>query len=877
MSLKIFMDLFQGRRDCYGQQKFVMKEALTEEVFRGHVEGKQRIGVFPLHNGKSDGPGEWSSWIAADIDDKDFQKALSLKRRLETIGITAYIERSKSKGYHIFSFYDKQIEAWKLRAVYQMVLDQLGFICELFPKQDKADESGYGNFINLPLFGGDIADHKTIFVDDREEPLYTMLADMEFIRVNKIKIIEEIVAVNQMQRREDAPNPSRPAEGIVGASKISTPPCIKKILDGKIKQGEHNESWFRLAVYYKEKNIPKAETLVLLEDWNKKNPNKNKLTELHRTVQSVFERKYKSFPCGEGVLGYLCDKEACPLIMFHERNKDIQNGILTMVRRGEDFMTFRQRDLEFSLNNFQFFKGGKFKASLTMSIPQEKKLIFKDTVDLDIASHRKRFIKAAEKIESIADLELTLINLQDLVVRKVQEEERDKILHPKQLYIMTEQEKEDALKFLQSSPDLLSKVIEVTGRMGVIGEETLRLMAYLSFTSRITKDPISITVKGESSSGKSYGCQNIMKLIPEEGVHFMTRATSQAFFHMPEDGLQHRIVYINELPGSESADYSIRTAQSEGDLILFMPIKDPNTGDMQTVQKRVKGPVGFLITTTQPKGHDENETRNFSVYSDDSPELTNEIGKITIRRGLGEEFIIDDKEIHLWKNIQRLLNSDYQIIIPYAREVFASFPDKPVRIRRDRERFRNLINIVTLLHQYHREKKQLPSGKTVLYSNLADYYIAKSIAEALLTYTIYELSPSSEEIWKAIKEMEQAWLEAPENHNKEDNEFTFKYKEVAEHLEWKIEKLKKWTTSLLRANLIEYIDKNVGGKGKTASFKITRQGKAFSSSSLSFLPDIKIMQEKYPCDTHLFYDPFRGGPVDLNYEGAPAGLMEGVD
>jgi hypothetical protein len=379
--------------------------------------------------------------------------------------------------------------------------------------------------------------------------------------------------------------------------------------------------------------------------------------------------------CEDAVIAPFCDKEKCPLTNAQNRKEQIDAGIITMVFRDPESMVFRKKNYEYRLTNFEFTKSGKFKNSLTLS--KDGKIVHKDIVNLGMASNRKRFITAGKDEELDSDL----IKIEDLVKKQLEKEEHEKLLAPKQLYIMTEGEKNEAIKFLEATPNLLYHVIDLTNRMGVMGEETLRLMVYLCYTSRILKDPLSMTVKGEASSGKSFSCTNVQRLIPEEGYHFITRATQNAFFHLSEDGMQHRIIYINELQGSESADYSIRTAQSEGDLILMMPIKDPQTGDMETVTKRVKGPVGFLITTTKAQMFDENETRNFSIFSDDSPQLTQAIGDITVRKVLGETFKVDEKELNLWKNIQRLLNPDFKVIIPYAKEVFSSFPDKPVRIR----------------------------------------------------------------------------------------------------------------------------------------------------------------------------------------------------
>ena len=496
--------------------------------------------------------------------------------------------------------------------------------------------------------------------------------------------------------------------------------------------------------------------------------------------------------------------------------------------------------------------------------------MYKDSIKLSMASSRKRFEMSVQDPE----IDFDLIKLEDLVKKQIEKEEHDKLTAPKQLYIMTEGEKNEAVKFLESTNDILYRALEVTNKMGVVGEETLRLMIYLCYTSRITKEPLSMTVKGEASSGKSFSCTSVQRLIPEEGYHFITRATQNAFFHLPEDGMQNRIIFINEVQGSESADYSIRTAQSEGDLILMMPVKDQHTGNMETITKRVKGPVGFLITTTKAQMHNENETRNFSVFSDDSPKLTSEIGDITIRKAMGETFKVDEKELNLWKNVQRLLNSEFKVIIPYAKEVFSAFPDKPVRIRRDRERFRVLIEIITILHQFHREQKKTKEGGIYLISTLADYHIAKVVAEAILTYTIYEIGPSAEELWQAIKSMNDTQSSQEPLEESAYEEFIFKHKDIAEYMDWKVEKVKKWIYVLMRANLIEYHEKGSGGRGKASLFKISRRGLEWSSSSLGFLPKIEDLYDKYECSKEIFYNPISGQSIDPQISEAPEGLLD---
>jgi len=264
---------------------------------------------------------------------------------------------------------------------------------------------------------------------------------------------------------------------------------------------------------------------------------------------------------------------------------------------------------------------------------------------------------------------------------------------------------------------------------------------------------------------------------------------------------------------------------------------------------------------------DENETRNFSIFTDDSPGLTRRIGDITARKALGETFIITDEKLNLFKNTQRLLNPEFKIVIPFAKEVFEAFPDKPVRIRRDRERFRELIEIITLIHQFHR-KQIKKNGSVILAATLADYYMACVIAGNTLLHTIYEIGPASKAVWNAIKELQNNFVVS-----QNPEEFTFKYKDVADAIGWKPEKTKKWTLTLLSAGIIEYSDTSTGGRGKAAVYKISKTGNDIIAKAANFLPSVEDLWEKYPCEKDYFYNPISGERIDPEIADAPEQLV----
>jgi len=857
--LEIFARLFSGRKDIYGLNQMCMKEPLTSKVYKDHLEGVQRIGVYPIYDKK------FINWAAVDIDEDDFEKAKLIYEKAEHYNLKVFLERSKSKGWHIWAFFEKPIEAVKVRLVFEMILEELNIKCEFFPKQDEVNESSpYGNFIFLPLFGGSVSNGRTIFIDKDNKVIIDKAEDLHKIQLNSATLIPAIITQKKLERRQVV---LKETNGGVEPAKAYTRilPCIENIKKG-VPQGHRDECCFRIAINYKEKGIAREDIETLLNDWNLKNKPPLEQKDLIKIVNSVYKGGYKSYGCDSGIISVYCNKDACPLMQAQDRKDLIEKGVMTLVFRDASAMVFRKKNYEYRMTNFEFTKSGKFKVSLTLS--KDGKIAYKNPISFDVAAQRAQFVKATGDDEINTDL----IKLEDLVRKQIEKEEQDKITQTKQLYVMTEEEKKEAIEFLDNTIDILYKVIDTTNRLGVMGEEIMRLMVYLCFTSRIIDNPLSITVKGESSSGKSFSCQNVQKLIPEEGYHFITRATQNAFFHLAEDGMQHRIIYINEIQGSEDSDYSIRTAQSEGDLILMMPIKDPATGNMETITKKVKGPVGFLVTTTKANMFDENETRNFSVFSDDSPQLTKKIGNITIRRAKGEDFKVDEKELNLWKNIQRLLNPDLKVIIPYAEEVFSSFPDKPVRIRRDRERFRVLIEIITILHQ-HQRKQEKKDNNVLLVSTLADYLLAKMISESTLVYTIYETGPSAEELWQKIKEMGDNYKTPPDT---KDHEFTFKYRDIADYIAWNINKVKKWMGTLIKFGLVEYLEGSIGGKGKASVFKISGKHLEFASETLVFLPTIENLYEKYPCDPKLFYNPFTGQPISPVNAEAPKGLLDGV-
>jgi len=145
-----FERLLSGRKDAWGAvHGECVRQPVTQRSYFLHLIGKTSLGIYPLID---DGTCRFGS---IDLDRDDLSLALEIRDQLWNIGMKpAFIERSKSKGYHIWVFFSKPVKAKEIRHILNTVLSKLNLTLEVFPKQDRLNEGEIGNYINLPYFGG---------------------------------------------------------------------------------------------------------------------------------------------------------------------------------------------------------------------------------------------------------------------------------------------------------------------------------------------------------------------------------------------------------------------------------------------------------------------------------------------------------------------------------------------------------------------------------------------------------------------------------------------------------------------------------------------------------------------------------------------------
>jgi len=149
-TLDDYVTLFRGRGDVYGHNEGrCVKEALTIEKFVDHLVGTEPIGVYPL----VPVDGAYSCvWGCSDFDTADAHRhAMALHEAFSAAGVTSWVEKSRSKGYHVWVFCTSLVSATDMRNMFLAAHQVAGVpATEVNPKQTTLAKGQYGNYVRLP-------------------------------------------------------------------------------------------------------------------------------------------------------------------------------------------------------------------------------------------------------------------------------------------------------------------------------------------------------------------------------------------------------------------------------------------------------------------------------------------------------------------------------------------------------------------------------------------------------------------------------------------------------------------------------------------------------------------------------------------------------
>lgn len=305
IQIQQFLLLFKGKSNTYvhnelplempprGEKtKTVIKQCqgeVNQSIVSKHLNGTFALGVCPV---MSDGK------CTFGVIDFDYYKG-KIRHVLDVIrehSLPLIPFRSKSGGLHCYLMLTKAVKASVMRETLNSIIQTFSFDkiygaehVEVFPKQDRVSEDGFGSAITLPYFNGDDTYTYMLNLDGSPVRFGDALGYIQkhLVPIERVKEVLDDLPYND------------------------APPCIQRILLSGLVGGDdtgRNNFLFAFAVYAAKKyGDGYADKVFELND-SFETPLERGAVEA--TINSIKQKEY-SYPCKNIPCSAYCNKSTC--------------------------------------------------------------------------------------------------------------------------------------------------------------------------------------------------------------------------------------------------------------------------------------------------------------------------------------------------------------------------------------------------------------------------------------------------------------------------------------------------------------------------------------------------------------------------------------
>jgi len=462
---------------------------------------------------------------------------------------------------------------------------------------------------------------------------------------------------------------------------------------------------------------------------------------------------------------------------------------------------------------------------------------FPDKVDVARSQGRMRFASAsAAEFEMSADTVKNDLAFIYKTLDRLQEERfKSKMgLSEKTVYVITKDDEKRAIDRL-TSRDLLTEILmKDTERLGYVEEEVNKKLFYLAGTSRLTGNPISVLDISPSGTGKSFGMSAIMELMPPDEMLSYSRLSPNALYYKSEEELRGKVLYIEELCGMEESLEPIRMLLSSGELSVSVVEKDPRTGTLRTVERRMKVNVPLLSGGVRDLFDEETLSRFVVTYNDLTPGHLERVMKSQAARFGSSRSALDvqrDKIVKRHRDFQKVMDRSLEVKIPFADRLKVN-PRLHIATRKLQQYLR-LIYTIAFLRQHSREKTHGPGEKLFITARKEDVLLANETMEYVLRY---ERGDLTKRLYDAYQIILRYCAEQVKEKRINLYEFKFARREIRDYAGWEQTTAKRLFDEL---EALEYIRRVRGEKqGMQYLYRLVQYGEKNGVGDLMLLdPD----------------------------------------
>jgi hypothetical protein len=290
---------------------------------------------------------------------------------------------------------------------------------------------------------------------------------------------------------------------------------------------------------------------------------------------------------------------------------------------------------------------------------------------------------------------------------------------------------------------------------GVVGEDENIKLCFLTTASRLMDDPLAVMFMSSFGAGKNTVADKARDLCPAEDQFDASYISGKALYHLPSNGLKHKLITINELDGASQASYPLRSLISAKALISVVTARDPVSGRLHAESKRTEGPAAVISTSSKLNVDRETLSRYIVTSSDESREQTlairGEQRRAQTPEGLGaaREAAMVTRRHHAF---HRLLQR-YPVAIPASLNI--EYDDVRLCSRRDFQKVLRLIKAVAFARQMQKPVIQI-DGASAIEVDDQDLAIAKPLIRKLFNASFDELSIPSRNLLETLTGLKAA-------------------------------------------------------------------------------------------------------------------------
>ena len=366
---------------------------------------------------------------------------------------------------------------------------------------------------------------------------------------------------------------------------------------------------------------------------------------------------------------------------------------------------------------------------------------------------------------------------------------------------ITQNEEIQAITLLNNE-NLDQILIQKLQQTGIIGEEKNALFLFLILLSHKMKRTLHAMVQGTSGSGKSHLISKVADTMHDQNkIKRFTRVTDKSFYNYGEFDLVNTGIILEDYDGlSIEAEMAWRELQSNNKLSSSVSQKNEQTGEINTGEKYVFGPIASLVATTKFRIYEDNESRVFTIAIDESEAQTERVLAYMAKKASKEITQEQERKIQIeLQNIVYLLKP-FQVQNSYRLEL----PKNVKHRRRLTQMLHDFIEQVTILYQYQRQK----SNENTLITTVQDLEIAVDLMFNSIVIKADELDGILRQFYENLKEYVE----------KKGKDYEFTQREIRQQFRISKTQGQRYFNELEE---LEYIHKNNMGKRNSYHYQIS--------------------------------------------------------